>query len=240
MNDINEIRHRILSNPFLNNFYDGIFREVKALLSDGSRNYELGSGSGIGHLYLPSLTCTELETNEFVHIQVDASDLPWQNSAVDNFVLVNTFHHLPFVTRFLSDASRCLRVGGRVVLIEPFWSPLGILIYSLLHPEPFNPLVSSWDNGKLSPWESNQALSWVVFRRDSKGFKEKFPELKVGGITPFSGLSYVLSGGVHHTTRIPPKRLISLAEWEKKQGNWLWPFRMFCIIWLEKTREISP
>ena len=234
---MSDVRKRILGDPFLRFFYEKTFDGIRDLLASGDRNFEVGSGSGVAEIFLPQLTCTEVEPNEFVEIEVHGSELPWAPSSVDNLVLVNAFHHLPHPSKFLSEASRCLRVGGRIILVEPFWAPLAATVYYLLHPEPFNPFVRSWDSGQEDPWDSNQALSWVVFRRDKDLLKETFPNLKVRGIVPFSGLSYLLSGGVFHRTSLPSNALISLAKWEHKQKKWLWPLRMFSFIWLEKCRE---
>ena len=237
MMEIRQIRESILSDRFLSYFYETTFRRVQAVLAPGLRNIEIGSGSGIGKIFLPSLTCTEVEPNEFVPLRVDGSALPWPNSSIDNIILVNAFHHLPFPSLFLSEAARTLTDGGRIALVEPYWGLFAALIYSFIHPEPFRPFDKNWDNAKNDPWASNQALAWIVFKRDRKLFEKRFPELKICGSVPFSGVSYLLSGGVFHRSRVPSEFLISLAEWEQKQKSWFLPLRLFSVIWVEKKVE---
>ena len=94
---------------------------------------------------------------------------------------IDVFHHLPDAQRFLSEAVRCLRPGGRIVMIEPANTVFARWVYTHAHHEPFDPNVRDWvfkSSGPVSG--ANGALPWVVFCRDRAVFERRFPALRIG------------------------------------------------------------
>ena len=94
---------------------------------------------------------------------VDASELPDADGALANIVMLDVFHHLADPARFLDEATRTLAVGGRVVMVEPYCSPVSTRLYKPfhhertdLHADPFAPADAA------SPLESNQARPTLV------------------------------------------------------------------------------
>jgi ubiquinone/menaquinone biosynthesis C-methylase UbiE len=47
--------------------------------------------------------------------------------------MTDVFHHIPKPEAFLKEASRCLRPGGRIVMIEPWICGWSKLVYGYLH-----------------------------------------------------------------------------------------------------------
>jgi SAM-dependent methyltransferase len=45
--------------------------------------------------------------------------MPFEDGTADAFVMLDVLHHVPTPAEFCQEASRCLRPGGRIVMIEP-------------------------------------------------------------------------------------------------------------------------
>jgi SAM-dependent methyltransferase len=118
--------------------------------------------------------------------------------------MTDVLHHIPDAAAFFREASRCLRPGGAIVMIEPWVSPWSRLIYTHLHHEPFEPEVERWDfpaKGPLS--DANGALPWIIFERDRARFEAEFPDLKIEEIRPMMPFRYLVSGGVSMRSLMP-------------------------------------
>jgi SAM-dependent methyltransferase len=113
-------------------------------------------------------------------------------------------HHIPDAAAFFREATRCLRPGGVVAMVEPWVSSWSRLIYTRLHHEPFEPKVEQWDfpaKGPLS--DANGALPWILFERDRKRFEDEFPALTIEEIHPMMPFRYLVSGGVSMRALMP-------------------------------------
>lgn len=229
-----QIRRFILRDDYLRAFYTQIYNGVLSRLSDqrSGEDLELGSGVGLAREFLPRLTTSDIELSDSVDRRIDALEIPYANQSVRNLVLVNSFHHLSDPLKFLREAERTLMPGGRVIIFDPFWGPLAALVYSVLHPEPFLPFAPFKASETKHPWESNQALAWICFRRSKAAVASSVPNLRQMHVTPVLALSYLLSGGVYGRTRFSPKGLKNLLAWESRRQ---FPAAsLFCFITLEK------
>lgn len=238
---VSDIRQAIVEDKFLLSFYEEVYKKVSQELARdvSGPTIEIGSGTGIGKFFIPDLVATDVVMNEFLDMEVDGTALPFSPASVANYVLVNSFHHLPVVTQFLKGVDETLQPGGRLIIVDPYWGPLASVIYSVFHREPFWPLSLRWDFNNHNPWASNQALAWIVFRRGSKQFSKMFPSLVVKSIQPFSGLSYLLSGGVFGRTGISSHQLVRLASKEATFGYWYRPLRLFVELVVEKKQPVE-
>jgi SAM-dependent methyltransferase len=114
---------------------------------------------------------------------------------VSALVLLQVLHHLPQPRLFFAEASRTLRTGGRLILIEPWITPWSRIVYRF-HREPCDPNARDWEAAVHSPLDgANEALPWIVFERDRRKFENEFPELAIRSIVPSLPLAYLLSGG---------------------------------------------
>jgi SAM-dependent methyltransferase len=201
-----ELRRSIVtSKPFLRAIYEDWYRAILERVPGGDGSVlELGSGAGFFEQYLPGLITSEVFECSTVQLVADARHLPFPSGALRGIVMTDVLHHIPNVADFFQEATRCLRPGGVVAMVEPWVSPWSRLIYTHLHHEPFEPEVERWDfpaNGPLS--DANGALPWILFERDRKRFEDEFPNLRIEKIRPMMPFRYLVSGGVSMRTLMP-------------------------------------
>lgn len=201
-----ELRRKIIQEKaFLRKLYAEWYSLVLNSLSRKDDVLELGSGAGFIKEYLPSTITSEVFEAEGIDRIVDACRIPFQDQSLDAIVLIDVFHHIPDVERFLSEGSRCLRPGGRLVMIEPWRTVWSEWVYTKWHHEPFLPDAEQWSlplgAGALSG--ANIALPWIVFSRDRSRFEAKFPSLCLKSVRPLMPLAYLLSGGISLRRLLP-------------------------------------
>ncbi len=226
-----------MGDRYLRAAYAQIYTALGARLPDGVEGpvIEIGSGSGVGRAWIPGMVCTDVVPADRIDEVVDAGRLPYASGTVRAFVLKDALHHLPDAPAFLAEAARCLRPGGAVLLCEPYWGPLARLVYRFAHPEPFDTGQRDWILGSDSPWDSNQALAWILLRRDRARFAASLPEFRIGHETVVLGPSYLLSGGVFGRLPVPSGLLLPLLSWEGRRGAWLDPVRLEVMVTLHRV-----
>jgi SAM-dependent methyltransferase len=235
-----QLRKEIIrQKPFLYRIYEEWYRQIAAEVPAGPGDVlELGSGAGFMKEFLPGLITSDVFAVEGVDLIVDATELPFGDGELRGIVMSNVFHHLSDPRRFLDEATRCLRPGGRVVMLEPWNTPWARFIYRRLHHEPFEPAAPHWGfdgNGPLS--DANGALPWIVFQRDREQFLAEYPHWKIFKIHETMPFRYLVSGGVSMRSLMPGW---TFAPWSVLEGC-LSPLRrllgMFAVITLEKTDD---
>jgi SAM-dependent methyltransferase len=231
-----DIRNAILGDQYLRGTHEDIYRELMAAC-DSRRGpiIEIGAGSGVSKEWLTEVITTDVVTGDGIDEYLDATKMPYADDSIGGFILKDSLHHIPDVLLFFNEAKRCLVPGGKIMISDPYWGPLSSFIYRYFHPEPFNPKSTSWSFSSDSPWDSNQALLWILFRRDRAQFEIKLPESTIVEHGPRIGASYLLSGGVFGRTPINASFLTRFYRWEERQGRWYNVFRFEYIIELSKT-----
>lgn len=200
------LRTQILSQkPFLQRIYDDWYRDLAAQLPNVEGPVvELGSGAGYGRRYIPGLITSDLFPCATVQLVADAQQLPFGNASLRAIVFTDVMHHIPDVRKFLSEASRCLRSGGKILMVEPWVGGWSRFVYRHLHHEPFKSEAKEWSFEGTGPLSSaNTALPWIVFVRDRRKFECDFPLLKIERIRPFLPFCYLLSGGMSMRSLMP-------------------------------------
>jgi SAM-dependent methyltransferase len=201
-----ELRKQIIcSKPFLRAIYDEWYRKLSAALpGTEGQVLELGSGAGYCAKYIPNLITSEIIPCAGVSIALDARCLPFADSSLRGIVMTNVLHHVPDVNRFFAEATRCLKRGGKLVMIEPWVTPWSRFIYPRFHHEPFLTDAPDWSFASTGPLSgSNMAIPWIVFVRDRETFAARFPSLHIDRIEPFLPFRYLLSGGVGMRSLMP-------------------------------------
>ncbi len=198
-------REIILRKKFLRKLYEQWYaefiREIKNLPTDTC--IELGSGGGFLKELEPNVICTDildLPTNDMTF---SALEMPFEDQSVGGIFMVDTLHHIPDITKFLEEASRILAKNGKILMIEPANSWWGRFIYTNFHHEPFD-VKGGWtipDKGPLSG--ANGALPWIIFERDRKILKGRFPNLYIELLEYRNPLLYLVSGGVSYRQLLP-------------------------------------
>jgi SAM-dependent methyltransferase len=199
---------RIRANPFLYAIYCDMYRRLLAEVPADSfpRLLEIGSGAGFLRELAPHLTTSDCIAGPGIDRVVDACNLEasFEPDSWDGIVAFDVFHHLPNVEAFLSGAARVLRPGGRIALVEPWFTPLGQWFYRLLHHEPSILDPNDWSlrgEGRLGG--ANSRLPTSVFRDGVSRLARVAPEMTVAKTQPFHKWLYLLSGGLRFNTRVP-------------------------------------
>lgn len=231
------LRRRILREKgFLRRLYGEWYDQIACALPSGEGpTVELGSGAGFLSEPLPGLITSEVFYCHGIRIVLDGQSLPFVDSSLRAIVMVDVFHHLPAVRRFLQDATRCLRPGGRIIMIEPWVTPWSRRVYRHFHHEPFVPDATRWEFASGGPLSSaNGALPWIVFSRDRVRFLKEFSDLRIEEIRLMMPFAYLISGGMSLRAFCPGMfyRAVRVME------GWLTPFlprlAMFAQITLKK------
>lgn len=197
-------RHRaiIASKPLLADVYRSFYEElarVAAALPPGAR-VELGAGGGFFKRYLPEALTSDVVVGADVDLVCSAEALPFADASVAGLFLLDAFHHLRRPARLLAEAERCLRPGGRLVMIEPAGTWWGRLVRKTLHHEAYDDR-AGWELADGA--HSNLALPWIVFSRDRADFARAFPRLHLVRCEPHTPLRFLLSGGVSYRSLVP-------------------------------------
>jgi len=201
-----ERRKQIISSkPFLKAIYDEWYGMLAEKLPEVEGPVlELGSGAGYCERFIPGLITSEVFLCRVIRLVADAQRMPFPEASLRAIVFTDVLHHMPEVRRFFGEASRCLRPGGKVLMIEPWVSAWSRFVYTRFHHEPFRPDAQDWSFPSTGPLsDANGALPWIVLVRDRKQFEAEFPELAIEEIRPFLPLRYLLSGGVAMRSLMP-------------------------------------
>jgi len=165
---------------------------------------ELGSGAGYCDRYIPGLIRSEVFCCPSVQLVLDGRQIPFRDGSLRAIVFTNVLHHIPDLRGFFEEGSRCLRPGGKILMIEPWVTPWSRFVYKHLHHEPFFPESEAWSFASSGPLSgANGALPWIVFSRDRLRFESGFPELAIDRIRPFLPFRYLVSGGVGMRSLMP-------------------------------------
>jgi SAM-dependent methyltransferase len=226
----------IQQKTFLRRIYEEWYRAIVAALPAGQGAViELGAGGGFMSDFVPDLITSELFYCPNVRAVVDGLRLPFTAESLRGIVMTNVLHHLPQPRLFFSEATRCVRSGGVVVMIEPWVTPWSRLVYKWLHHEPFQPESPLWElpvTGALSG--ANEALPWIIFARDRQKFEQEFPQWQIEMIKPIMPFRYLVSGGVSLRSFTPVWSFGLWREMEKVLGCWSNQLAMFAQVVLRR------
>jgi SAM-dependent methyltransferase len=233
-------RQIIASKPFLRAIYDEWYSQLAAALPPGEGSVlELGSGAGYCVQFIPGLITSEIFPCPGVRMVTNAAQLPFAANTLRAIVMTNVLHHLPDVRAFFREATRCLKSGGKILMIEPWITPWSRFVYKRFHHEPLDPDAPDWtfpSSGPLSG--ANGALPWILLHRDREKFNREFPQLSVEQISPFLPFRYLVSGGVGMRSLMPGFMHGPWAGLERSLQPQMNRLGMFAFLALEKrTRD---
>jgi SAM-dependent methyltransferase len=222
--------------PVLRAIYERYYRDMIGWCIPG-RTLEIGGGTGNLKEYLGNIIAVDIQHSRWLDVVADAHRLPFSNSSVDNIVMFDVLHHLERPRLLFAEATRILRQGGRLVAMEPAITPLSHLFYAMLHPEPVRMREDPLADGPLSPdrdpYDSNQAIPTLLFRKQPRLFQAAFPALKLRTVALRGLFAYPLSGGFRPWSLIPLPIVKPLLRIEDALLPILGPamaFRMLIVI----------
>ncbi len=233
------LRRRIIQQkPFLRKLYEEWYALIKSHLPAVPGDIlEIGTGPGFMKSIIPYVITSDVLPIEGIDVVLpDDGHLPFADGSLRAVVMTNVFHHVSDVRRFLGEASRTVRPGGRLIMIEPWNTPWARFVYQRLHPEPFDPQSLSWALQSDAPLSgANGALPWIVFQRDRKRFENEFPAWSIMTIILFMPFAYLLSGGISLRSLCPGclYRPVRFLEHQLERLNQ--KLAMFALIVVERV-----
>ncbi len=237
------LRRRIVrENRFLRRVYEDWYRALAADVPHGEGAVlELGSGAGFLEEFIPGLITSEVLPTPGVRRVVDARALPFEAGALKAIVMTDVLHHIPGVREFFAGATRCVRPGGVIAMIEPWVTAWSRFVYTRLHHEPFRPDATEWDfpaSGPLSG--ANGALPWILVRRDRASFEREFPLWRLETVEPIMPVRYLLSGGVSMRPLMPGFLYGAVSGAERLLGPISRRAAMFAHIRMRRVEASEP
>jgi len=198
-------REIIQKNSFLKAVYANFYNTMADLsvgLPHGIK-IEIGSGGGFAKKILKGVKTSDVLKLPFCDMHFPAEKIPLKDNSVSAFYMLNTFHHIKNPQMALQEMKRCLKTGGKIIMIEPATTPFSRFIYSNFHHEVFCE-TAEWKTRQVGPLsDSNQALAWIIFNRDKNKFVKTFPELSIMMYQNHTPFSYLLSGGFKYPQLLP-------------------------------------
>lgn len=214
-------RQILLRKPMLQK----VFHQFHCLFDALDRKYLAGSGlrvelgAGVAPIRdtFPDVLATDIVPRPGLDMVMDAQTMAFRSGSVRVLFGQNCFHHFPKPRQFFQEVQRVLVPGGGVILVEPYYGPLASLLFPhMFSSETFDKKALSWESPTTGPMTgANQALSFVVFRRDLSIFHREFPGLRlVYHGTCGNYLLYLVSGGLNFRQLLPSGAapLLSVAQ----------------------------
>ena len=235
------IRHREIWNrkKILRIIYKEWYKQIIKDLSNGNgKTIELGAGSGNFKEYKPDVISADIDPHEWLDMVFDAHHMPFKDGEVSNIVMIDVLHHLAHPVHFLNEAWRVLESGGRIVMLEPYPSLFSLPVYRKFHPEPYifeADYFNKTDIEEKDPWDSNQAVAYLLFYKQLKEFEANFSsKFRIVKKQRLSCILYPLSGGFENKALIPDFMIpvFRLVEWAFIPLRRWFAFR--CYVVLEK------
>jgi SAM-dependent methyltransferase len=176
---------------------------------------DIGGGSAHVKHYRRDVISVDILPFPGIDVVCDAHVLPFAEGRFSGIVMLDVLHHLERPIDFLSEASRVLRPGGMLAMIEPGMTTLSYPFYRYMHQEaadlgadPFKPADTRQDK---DPWDSNQAIPTLLFarKRNLSQVLQRVPNLELVKLDWLSVVAYPLSGGFKKWCVVPA----GAAEW---------------------------
>jgi len=233
--------------PGLRAVYTDYYRRMVAEMPTGKpRLLEIGAGSGhsVDVLGEHDIHRLDILPTPWVDTVADAHDLPFEDGSFDGIFFIDVLHHLSDPVGFFREASRVLRPGGRIAMIEPGITPISWLFYNFLHQEPvdmgIDPLEPQAFGEAGDPFLSNQAIPTLLFKRQENriGLVEKVPELHSLKRNWLSLFAFPMSGGFKGWSLLSEGMAAPILRLEEKVMpalGLLMAFRLFVV--LEKRSD---
>jgi SAM-dependent methyltransferase len=207
--------------PLLRTLYGDFYRLIAKNLSNlpESKIVELGSGLGNIHDVIPNCVRTDLFPNPWIDQIENVYQLSFGDESISDIILTDVFHHLKYPGAALKEFLRVLRSNGRVIMLEPCISALGLLVYGMLHEEPIAFMKAiDWDAPE--GWSPDQIDYYAAQGNASriflgKRFHQQLINWKNVKTIRLSAIAYAASGGFSKPQLYPTSALPLIRKLEK-------------------------
>lgn len=188
-------------------FYDVCIGLDKKYFSDSkAKRVEIGAGVSFFKKKYPEIISTDIKKAENLDMVVDAQNMPFENNSIRAIYGINCFHHFPNPDLFFNELDRVLEKGCGCILIDPYYGTIAKRFYKkIFDTETFDMTQKEWVNESLGFMNgANQALSYIVFKRDKEKFEKRYPDLEIVIQKPLNNyMRYILSGGLNFRQILP-------------------------------------
>jgi SAM-dependent methyltransferase len=229
------------TKPVLRAIYQDYYRRIVSASKTGP-TLEIGGGSGNLKEFAPDVISIDILQSPWLDSVADAQSLPFVSGHFRNIVLLDVLHHIQYPRKFLSEATRVLQPGGRLIILEPAITPGSWLFYRFFHPEPVDLSVDPLADGNVDtsrdPYNANQAIPTLLVGRYQNDMEQQFPQLKLIHCEWLSFFAYPLSGGFRSWNLIPLSLIKPVLDIENRLApiiGSILGFRLFIII--EKSAQ---
>ncbi|MDI6751408.1 MAG: methyltransferase domain-containing protein [bacterium] len=194
----------IQSKGFLKRLYVDLYKEF-AISKRGPDGLliELGSGGGFLKEVIPDVITSDILPVPGINLCFSGLSMPFSDQTISAFFMIDVLHHLPDSVLFFKEVERCLKVGGRCIMIEPANTLWARFIYQNFHHEEFYPEGEWGFEGNRPLSDANGAIPWIIFCRDRERFEKEFPNLKITHLSFLIPFRYLLSGGLSTRSLVP-------------------------------------
>ena len=226
--------------PLLQALYGDFYRLIARHLSKlpESKIVELGSGLGNIHQVIPNCVRTDLFLNAWIDQIENAYQLSFPDESISDLILTDVFHHLKYPGTALKEFLRVLRPGGRVIMLEPCLSALGLMVYGVFHDEPIAILKEiqweapqGWSPANIGYYAAQGNASRIFL---GKHFRHKLCDWQKIETKRISAIAYVASGGFSKPQLYPASALPWIRRLEKGLGLFPTLFATRLLVILEK------
>ena len=226
-------RHRSVwaARPELRAVYHEFFAELLRMVQGRAPIVELGAGPGFFKEYYPGLISTDVIPTRWVDVVCDAGALPFPSESVGAMVMLDVLHHLPRPLDFMAEASRVLKPGGLIAMIEPWITPFSYLLYRYFHHEDCTlhvDLRCPFAACRKNAFDGNATIPYKL----AQHYHHEPGELRLARQEPFLGLPYLatlgfkrarpLPGSLIRAARFCEKMLGPLGRWNATRALLVW------------------
>jgi len=211
-----EMARTLKAKPLLLEWYRGIYRFLADRRAPGQRNLEIGSGSSLLHEHVPDLTTSNILDLDNIDLACSAYELPFHDRVLDNIFLISVLHHLADPLGFLKEASRVLRIEGRVLISDPYVSALSWVPWMKLHPEycDLSQLGFEPSNPPNPLADANSANLTILFGPGTRS-EDQITPLVLDTFRFHSKFHYWLAGGYNFPQFLPTRWLPAIVAAER-------------------------
>jgi SAM-dependent methyltransferase len=196
----------------------------RRLLESCPQGRVLDIGSGTAHIkdFRPDIISADILPFPGIDVVADAHRLPFPDGSFSGVVMLDVLHHLERPIAFLKEASRILKTGGCVAMIEPAMTTLARRFYDHFHDEPVDMDVDPFAPVEIDPdrdpFEANQAIPSLLFATQAacRLVENEVPSIRVRSVQWFSLFAYPMSGGFQRWSLMPAALVRSVLAFEEK------------------------
>jgi SAM-dependent methyltransferase len=212
------VQRRVLKEkPQFFAWYRMIYAYMAAHKAAGGRNVEIGSGSSFLFEAIPGLIKSNILHIDSNDLTFDAFAIPFKDICLDNVILIVVLHHIDEPIVFLREACRVLRRGGRILICDPYLSPVSFLLWRHIHPEGCDPSRLGYDAGQgANPLLSaNSASLTLLLGKQQHYFRKQVPGLALLHKKYHTVAHYWLAGGYNFPSFLPESLVGAVVSVEK-------------------------